>query len=114
MAWEQRGNNSYYYRSRKIGGRVVKEYIGAGLTAEIVAARDEAARERRHAERERERAELRRLAAIEAEYAVFARACDALAAAALLAVGYRQHARGAWRKRRDGETDEAKPASRAA
>ena len=36
MAWEQHGNHRYYYRSHKVGGRVVKEYVGAGATADLI------------------------------------------------------------------------------
>ena len=107
MAWEQRGNRTYYYRSRKVDGRVVKEYVGAGPTADLIAAYDEAARERQREERERVRAEARRLADLAAHYEAFSRAADALTTATLLAAGYRQHARGAWRKRRDGGSHEA-------
>ena len=50
MSWEARGNKRYYTRSRRINGRVVREYIGAGLLAEAAATLDSAAR----AERQRE------------------------------------------------------------
>jgi hypothetical protein len=107
MAWEQRGNGRYYYRSYKRGGRVVKEYIGTDATAALIAAHDEAERERRHEERERALADARRLTELAAQYDDFSRAVDALTAAALLAAGYHQHARGTWRKRRDGVPGEA-------
>jgi hypothetical protein len=107
MAWEQRGNHTYYYRSHKVGGRVVKEYIGSDATADLIAAHDEAERERRSADREQVRAEARRLAELAAGYETLSGAVDALTAAALMADGYRQHARGAWRKQRDAGTTEA-------
>src|SRR5262245_58541577 len=40
MAWERRGKRMYYYRSRKIAGRVVREYVGTGEIAEIAARLD--------------------------------------------------------------------------
>ena len=107
MAWEHRGDRTYYYRSRKVAGRVVKEYIGAGPTAALIAAHDEAERERRIEQREQAREDARRLAELAAQYETASRAADALTAAALLAAGYRQHARGTWRKRRDGVSVEA-------
>ncbi len=45
MGWQ----NGYYYRVRKINGRVVKEYIGTGRVAELAAGLDRDER----AERER-------------------------------------------------------------
>jgi hypothetical protein len=30
MGWERRRSGRYYYRARKINGRVVKEYVGQG------------------------------------------------------------------------------------
>jgi hypothetical protein len=108
MAWEQRGARIYYYRSRKIRGRVVKEYVGAGPTAALIAAHDEAERERRHEERQRAREDARQLADLARQHDAFSRAADALTAAALMAAGYQQHARGAWRKRRDGASTETK------
>ena len=47
MGWEQRGNNPYYYRARRINGRVVKEYVGTGASAEAAAAEDKARRQAR-------------------------------------------------------------------
>ena len=40
MAWEARGNKSYYYRKRRIGRRVVSEYVGSSETAELIAGMD--------------------------------------------------------------------------
>jgi hypothetical protein len=37
MAWEQRGGRPYYYQSRRVNGRVVKEYVGAGPYAALQA-----------------------------------------------------------------------------
>jgi hypothetical protein len=51
MAWEAReGGGRYYYRARREGGRVIKEYVGTGEVAEIVAHAEETLR--RHRQRE--------------------------------------------------------------
>ena len=52
MAWEKRGNKSYYYRKNRMGNRVISEYVGAGPRAELVAFLDEEDRQRREYERQ--------------------------------------------------------------
>src|SRR6266545_763180 len=42
MAWEQRGTQRYYYRSRRKHGRVIREYCGRGVLAERAVAEDTA------------------------------------------------------------------------
>ena len=37
MGWETRGNGKYYYRKRRIGDKVVSEYVGTGPGAELIA-----------------------------------------------------------------------------
>jgi hypothetical protein len=45
MGWER----GYYYRSRKVGGRVVREHVGRGPVAELAAQLDDIRREERKA-----------------------------------------------------------------
>jgi hypothetical protein len=97
MGW-QRG---YYYRARKINGRVVREYVGAGRVAELAAQADARERERRRGETDRRRQTRADLDALDAELKALAEAADLAAGAALLAAGYHQHKRGEWRRRRD-------------
>jgi hypothetical protein len=97
--WRERGG-PYYTRSRKEGGRVVREYVGGGALGEIAALEDE--HERRHRQEEaafckEERENLEELAAPVDE---LCEAAEVLARATLLAAGYRRHNRGEWRKRR--------------
>lgn len=99
MAWETRRSRRYYYRSRRIGRAVRRQYVGCGPQAEAAANEDEAAR----VELRRQRTEVR---LIEAEIgplkdvmAELDEGCRILMHGTLLAAGFHQH-RGHWRKRR--------------
>lgn len=66
MGWETRKRGGRYYtRSRKVGGRVVREYIGTGPIAELIDEQDAAERTERAAEREQLRRARVRLARVE-------------------------------------------------
>ena len=93
MAWDK---GRYYTRSRKVNGRVVREYVGTGEAAERAARQDAVARQ----EREARRSVREELAALDAPLDELAELTDLLARAALAAAGYRRHHRGEWRKRR--------------
>ena len=101
MGWEKRERGTRYYtRSRRIGDRVLKEYVGTGPLAELAALQDKAQRLRREEEErawKREREDLERLDGTAGELCELA---ELLTRAALLAAGYRQHYRGEWRKSR--------------
>jgi hypothetical protein len=99
--WEKRERGGLYYtRSRKEGGRVVREYLGGGFLGEL-AARMDAERRRRRDEREAaQREERERLDALVAPVEELCEAAEVIARAALVASGYHQHNRGEWRKRR--------------
>jgi hypothetical protein len=97
MGWDRRG---YYYRSRKVNGRVEREYIGTGQLAELVARMDALEREQREVERACCRAERAELEALDGPVNELNDLAELVARAALVAAGYRQHKRGPWRKRR--------------
>ena len=89
MALEIRGGKKYVYRSRRINGRVVKEYLGSGAEAEEAARRDAATRA--------QVAELKRIGVIlDALHIVI----QVLIEDHMLAAGYHKPNRGPWRKRR--------------
>jgi hypothetical protein len=108
MAWETRnGNGRYYTRSHWRSGRVVREYVGSGALAELLAQFDAQVREEQALE-----------AAIAAEeqaerdtyYARLFGPLDVLEAASsvlvretLTAAGYVQHERGEWRRPRGSQ-----------
>jgi hypothetical protein len=94
MSWEtRRGGKRYYTRSRRVAGRVVREYVGTGGRAEEAAAADEARRRQWLSERDT-------LCALDALLDQFHTLADLLVEATLLAAGYHRHNRGQWRKRR--------------
>ncbi len=100
MAWIQKGNRRYYYRSRREGDRVISEYIGTGLFAELQAEQDQVERLERQT-RMRKQKKLRQEFK-QAERAVD-QACNfvnQIVHAAFLVTGHHTHKRQ-WRKRRD-------------
>lgn len=101
MGWEQRGGRYYYYRSRRVNGRFVKEYVGAGPDAELWANVEEANRRSERVRVEAEKAEHKRLEELDAEVDAACKSISLIARVALVAAGYRQHKRGEWRLRRD-------------
>lgn len=54
MGWERRGQKRYYYRTRRVGRRVVKDYVGSGDAAALAAQLDAWSRQQRKARREGE------------------------------------------------------------
>ncbi len=97
MAIEQRGNNSYYYRGKRVGGRVVKEYVGKDEWTDILFQL-----ERLEADRDRcNRAMLRwEIQKKQEQLDTFCRDALALSDLFLMAAGYHQHERGQMRKQR--------------
>jgi hypothetical protein len=100
MAWEKRGDRSYYYRSVRDGEQVRKIYLGRDIFGELAARRDEEKREREATERQREREELEHLEALAAPVLEIDEAAEVLARAVLVAGGYRQR-KGEWRLARE-------------
>ncbi len=103
MGWETRqGRGRYYTRSRKVHGRIIRDYVGTGLVAELAAQQDAAERAQRRLERARLQHEAARWEATTVPLLQLSQLLDGLTAATLIAAGYHQHHRGAWRKRRHG------------
>lgn len=100
MSWFHRGNGTFYYeRARKVGGKVVKEYIGRGPLAELAALLDAQRRAEREAAIRDARNERERVKA-SVELAVeLAELIELLVKGHLLVAGFHQHDRGEWRRR---------------
>jgi hypothetical protein len=98
MGWER---GRYYTRSRKVNGRVVREYVGAGRVAELAAQLDALDRDQREDERDARRAARAEFDALADKLSDLNERCDLITRAALIAAGFHQHKRGEWRKQRD-------------
>ena len=100
--WERRERGGLYYtRSRKVNGRVIREYIGGGVLGELAARMDALERQQREEEEALWREEREQLADLTAPVDELCEAAEVLARAALMSAGYRRHKRGEWRKRRE-------------
>jgi len=101
MAWEtrQRGGR-YYTRSKKINGRVIREYVGTGLVGELAAAADARTRAERQAQQAAWRADQERIESAIAPLEEFCDVVETLARGSLLVAGYHRHHRGEWRRKR--------------
>jgi hypothetical protein len=101
MSWR----GPYYYRARKISGRIVTQYIGRGEIAELVALGDALERKEREQERADFRAWKEDLTRLDEPLEELNTLADKLAHAALLAAGFHQHRRGEWRRRRNARRE---------
>lgn len=99
MAWEtrQRGGR-YYTRSRKVHGRVIREYIGAGERGEQAALQDRLRRAEHIREETQCRQQRERYARTDKALTAYCQQVEACLRAALMAAGYHQHDRGEWRR----------------
>lgn len=100
MGWKERsGGRRYYYRNRKVNGRVLSEYVGSGAFAELASQLDEAKRQEAAAQREILRRVLAKQAAIDGQIEEIEQLVKDLVTAVLLATGHHQHKRQ-WRRER--------------
>jgi len=96
MAWERRGKQQFYYRSRKINGRVVRSYLGRGDRAKRAALEDA----KKKATREHDRAERLEWEAMDSQIAQLHQLTKLLSLSHLVNAGFYQHHRGGeWRRR---------------
>jgi hypothetical protein len=98
MGWDKGGR--YYTRSRRVNGRVVREYVGGGRIGELAAQLDEIERDKRETERQCDRIAREKVETLDTPLAELDELADLVAHAALVAAGFQQHHRGEWRKAR--------------
>ncbi len=100
MGWETRERgSSYYTRSKWKDGRVLREYVGTGPLAEIVALDDELKRLQKEEERAYWREKRERLEGDAAFLKELGEAARILSRAHLVAAGCHKR-NGEWRRRR--------------
>ena len=102
MGWEKRERGGLYYtRTKKVGGRVIREYVGGGTLGHLTALQDAQERLRREEEAALWNEERERLEALLALVEQLCEATEVLYRATLLSAGYRRHQRGEWRRKRE-------------
>jgi len=103
MAWETRKNRQYFYTELRVGRRVVSQYVGTGLTAELAAKLQTVANDEREMKSQLEAMEIAALATEDAEAEKFDEEVRLLVKSTLIAEGFHQH-KGTWRRKRNGQT----------
>lgn len=107
MAWERRDRGGWYYmRSRKVSGRVGREYVGGGIIGQMAAALDAEDRAEKEAQAEAWRAERDRLEKADAPLEQMFDQVEALARASLMLAGFHRHHRSEWRRKREKRIQE--------
>ena len=102
MALETRnGRGAYFTRTKRVGGRVVREYVASGQTALLIASVEAERRKAEAFRKQSERDELDRAKSIEDTLDTICQIGDTVAEAVLLAAGFHRHHAGEWRKRRE-------------
>lgn len=100
MSWEARSGCSqrYYTRSRRVAGRVVRDYVGTGPAAEIAATLDAARRTERAAEAASRREEITAIKAARAVTGNLSRVVKLFLLTTMKKAGFKLHAGSIWRK----------------
>lgn len=100
MAWETRGNNSYYYRKRRIGEKVVSEYIGKGRVAEDIVDLDLAERQFQKEALDQEKRDFDEIEALSLQVTEAENLIKHILSIYLIASGFHKH-KGQWRRKRN-------------
>jgi hypothetical protein len=97
MGWEYRGNRLYYYHKKRIGQRVVSEYVGAGASGYLVAMldnEDRLEREYNSAQLKKQHSEIKKM---NQDVDQLTRTINAFVRAVFLTSGFHPH-KGQWRQ----------------
>jgi len=97
---ESRGTRRYYYRKRRVGGKVKSQYLGNGYAAHLMQLLDEQERQEAQEKRQAWQAVVDAEKELDAMLDGFTEVVNAYTGAVLLVNGFHTHRRQ-WRKRRD-------------
>src|SRR6186713_3362780 len=100
MGWERYGRYQYYYHKRRVGKRVVSEYLGRGDAVELLIEFELANREAQRFVQNQEQEMRHRAKETESTLRQLEAAARALTTATLLASGFHTH-KGQWRRNRN-------------
>lgn len=101
MGWEKRnGRGRYYTRTKRVEGRVVREYVGAGKKAAAAAKADAVRRDQQATEKKAQQKLDAEIGRADIPLAALEQACEIMLRATLIAAGWHQHDRGMWRRKR--------------
>src|SRR5262249_29757460 len=100
MGWKTINGHRYYYKSRRVGGRIETIYFGAGESGSLMAQIDAIDRLAKAAEREKERDVREESDSEEQAVASWFDHVQAVADAAMVEAGFHKH-RGQWRRKRN-------------
>ncbi len=100
MAWEARGNNTYYYRKKRLAGKVMSQYVGRGPMAQEIALMDAAARKERYNKVMNIRQQIEEFGSFDRQVSQVSLLVNQAVAGFLIITGFHKH-RGQWRRRRD-------------
>ena len=99
MGWEKRGSGQYYYRKKRVNGRVVSEYVGSGILAEATQMLDQIEKEKTDLEKIEQQIEREQAAAMDQAIDQNLESIGELINNILIGHGYHK-VKGEWRKKR--------------
>ena len=99
MGWEKRGSGQYYYRKKRVNGRVVSEYVGSGIFAEATQMLDQIEKEKTDLEKIEQQIEKEKVIAMDQAIDQNLESIGELIKSTLIAHGYHK-VKGEWRKKR--------------
>lgn len=102
MAIEYRNSNMYYYRKRRVGNRVISEYIGKGESALLFANLDRIEREEQRMKARILRENMKKLEIIDQDLSEIEEMTRTLIETYLVSKGFYKTKSREWRLKRNG------------